>query len=117
MYVTEGYLSNDDLEQVWVAPKHPPEKHEFFLYILEMFEVILRPADKSKIFIPQFLEEEETPTVAKLNELWPPGYEMEEPEFRRVYTFPLIPTQLFTQVDISCDCNVSPGNLLEFDCA
>jgi hypothetical protein len=97
-FVKKGFLPESELEQVWNPVRHPPELHDLILSLLEGFELVLRPEGLQKIFVPAYLEEEPPPSPAKLNEMWPPGYEMEEPEFRRVYIFKFFPQGLFSRL-------------------
>jgi len=98
--VKKGFLNESELDQVWSPARHPPEMHDLIISLLEGFELVHKPekGDTGKVFVPVYLEEEETPSPAKLNELWSPGYEMEEPEFRRVYQFTFYPQGLFSRL-------------------
>jgi len=97
-FVKRGMVDRSDFLQIWNTESYPEKYHEYILMLLERFELLMRLKDQGKIFFPELLEEEATPSQSTLNMMWSPGYEMEQPEFRRVWKFHFIPQYMFARV-------------------
>eukprot|EP01096_Ripella_sp_DP13-Kostka_P013510 TRINITY_DN587_c0_g1_i3.p1 TRINITY_DN587_c0_g1~~TRINITY_DN587_c0_g1_i3.p1 ORF type:complete len:1377 (+),score=731.02 TRINITY_DN587_c0_g1_i3:157-4287(+) len=97
-YVKRGMVDRSDFLQIWDPEQYPEKYHEYILMLLERFELLMRLKDQGKIFFPELLEEEATPSQSTLNFMWNPGYEMEQPEFRRIFKFHFVPQFMFARI-------------------
>ena len=91
-------VNRSELHHIWDPEIYPEKYHEYILILIEKFNLCMRVKDKSQIFFPELLEEEPTPSLANMNLLWSPGYEMEEPEYRRVFNYQYFPANLFPRI-------------------
>ena len=97
-FAKKGMVNRSEFQNIWNPSKYPEKYHEYILMLLERFEMLMRLKEQGRIFFPELLEEEPTPSVATLHMMWAPGYEMEEPEFRRSLYYQFIPNTLFPRV-------------------
>ena len=97
-FAKKGMVNRGEFENIWDPKKYPIKYHEYILMLLERFDMLMRLKEQGRIFFPELLEEEPTPSLATLHMMWAPGYEMEEPEFRRNLQYQFIPNTLFPRV-------------------
>lgn len=97
-FAHKGMVDRSELQNIWDTERYPEKYHEYILMLLERFDLCTRLTEQGKIFFAELLEEEATPSQATLNMMWSPGYEMEEPEFRRNLKYNFITTTLFPRV-------------------
>lgn len=93
--VREGIIQIANLGHVWKAPEFPPERHHFFLALMEKFELCYIMKDGKNVLIPNLLPTEKPDTFEKF---WPKKHTNKGPEIGRRYKLKFLPLGLFTRL-------------------